>query len=371
MSAGLRALRLIEESGHRALFTPLLWLSGRARRPDPRLLRGRPLRVLFIVEDAIGDTLLAAPAMRAIADSHPGTVVDVVTWEGPATALRHATYIRHLIVFTRGDRRRLNAWAVVRRHGPYDVVVDGMVFHGHVRSRSFAMMIGSGARYWVGERARGNDWLLNIRRPPFDTTAPHLRRMLELVEPLIDVVPAARPVLPVTEAELSAAKERWGGEPGSPRVVVNVSTSGPERKWPMERFTAVARHLRARAPGARIIVVGLDRDRRAMDAAAAAGSGSAMSLNLRELMATIACSDVVISPDTAVCHIASAFVRPLVSIHVPGQSQFLPYDTPGVRVLGSSPETMEGISVAVVLEAVDAVFESLGSPTAHAGARQW
>ena len=366
MTARLVGIRSTEELARRALFLALMRLTTRDRQAEERRLRDGPFRVLFIAEDAVGDTILALPAIRAIAESHPGTVVDLVTSAGPAEVLRHSPFIRRFIVFPRHDRRRLNAWAAVRRHGPYDAVVDGMVFRGHVRSRSLAMMIGSGARYWVGEGGRGGEYLLNVVRPFVDDEAPHLIRMLGLAAPFLSRAPALRPVLTLTNGERAGAEKSWSAEAGAPRVLVNVSTRGPDREWPEGRFAAVTNHIRCRCPEARIIVVGLDRDKAMMDRVARGAGAESLGSSIRELVALVAASDMVVSPDTAVCHMASAFERPLVSIHIAGLRKFRPYDTPGVRIVGSSTVTMGNIPVQPVLEAVDEVLASVSGPPVEA-----
>ncbi|HEY5062489.1 MAG TPA: glycosyltransferase family 9 protein [Gemmatimonadaceae bacterium] len=366
MKGMLVGARGAEELARRALFAALIRFTNRERRPEERRLRDRPFRVLFIAEDAIGDTILALPAIRAVAESHPDTVVDVATSAGPAEVLRHSPFIRRFIVFPRHDRRRLNAWVTVRRYGPYDVIVDGMLFRCHVRSRSLAMMIASGARYWVGEGGRGGDYLLNVVRPFVDDETPHLTRMLSLVAPFLSRAPRLRPLLTLTTVERAGAEKSWSAHAGAPRVLVNLSTRGPDREWPEEHFATVTRHIRCRCPEARLIVVGLDRDRAMMDRVARAAGAEALDTTIRELVALVAASDMVVSPDTAVCHMASAFERPLVSIHIAGMRKFRPHDTPGVRIVGSSPVTMRNIPVQPVLDAVDDVLIHVSGPAIEA-----
>ena len=102
-------------------------------------------------------------------------------------------------------------------HRQYDVIVDGMLFRRHVRSRSLAMMIGSGARYWVGEGERGGDYLLNVVRPFVDDETPHLTRMLSLVAPFLSRAPVLRPLLTLTTVERAGAERSWSAYAGAPR----------------------------------------------------------------------------------------------------------------------------------------------------------
>jgi ADP-heptose:LPS heptosyltransferase len=359
MQLFLAICRTIEEVARRALFTMLMRLSNRAWRAEPDAIRDRPQRVLFIMEDALGDMILTLPAIRAIAMSHPDTVVDVVTWPGAAELLVSSPFVRRTILFPRYDRRRWYAARKIARAGPYDTIVDGMVLTGHVRSRNFAMMLASRARYWVGEAGRGNDYLLNVPLPRQAPPTPHLNRMLGLAAPFVVGPPELRPRLYRSAAEDQEALKTWGDSSRTPRILVNVSTNGSERQWPHSRFAEVAQHLRRRAPAARIIVVGLERDRATIERVARAGDGEAQLPTIRSLMALVATADLVVSPDTSVCHMASAFERTLVSIHNAGKESWHPFDTPGFRVIGDSELTLENVSTGEVLRAVDVTLYSV------------
>ena len=350
-------MRFLEEFGRRTLFTGLMRRSSRHEVVRPDELSAQKRRVLVIAEDAIGDTILTLPTIRAIATAHPGNEVDVVTWPTAAQLFVGLHYVRRVILFPRHDTRRLHAWRAVREHGPYDAVVDGMVLRRHVRSRSFAMMLASRAAYWVGESDRGSDYLLNVAAPRPSESTPHLERLLGLARPFGWSNPSKRPMLAVKPSERAAAHGFWDGEFSGPRVLLNISTNGPERRWAPIRFAAVAAHIRRRSPNARLVVVGMERDRRLVEYIATAGEGRVVVPGLRELMALVESAELVVSPDTAVCHMASAFCRPLVSIHNSGKEHWQPYDTPGVRVVGQSEDSFDGITEDQVTRAIDQVLD--------------
>lgn len=315
--------------------------------------------MLFIAEDAIGDTILTMPAIRAIAEAHPYNEVDVATWPTAARLFDHVPYVSRTIEFPRYDRHRMDAFHTIRAHGPYDAVVDGMVLRRHVRSRSFAMMLGSGAAYWIGEGERGSDYLLNVAAPRAGEATTHLDRMLALARPFGLLGLKKRPLLVVSAPERAAARRIWDPDGTGMRILVNVSTNGSERRWEPLRFAAVMAHLRRRRPTARIIVVSMEHDRRIGEYIAAAGDARAIVPSLRELIALAESAELIVSPDTAVCHLASAFRRPLVSLHNAGKEQWLPFDTPGVRVVGTSEESFEGITERDVARAIDRVLNEL------------
>jgi ADP-heptose:LPS heptosyltransferase len=352
-------MRILEEWGRRRLFTTLMHRSGRRRTVDPDELGARGRRVLFIAEDAIGDTILTMPAIRAIAEAHPHNEVDVATWPVAGQLFDAVPYVGRVIPFPRYDKRRLQALRAIRDHGPYDAVVDGMVLRRHVRSRSFAMMLGSGARFWIGEGDRGSDYLLNVRVPRATERTPHLDRMLAFAGPFGAINPPKRPLLVVRPGERAAARRTWDHEGSGMRILMNISTNGPERHWAPLNFAAVAAHVRRRRPNARFIVVGMEHDHRLVEYIAAAGNGQPIIPSLRELIALIESADLVISPDTAACHLASAFRRPLVSIHNSGKENWHPFDAPGVRVIGPNGANFDGIGPNDVARAVDQVLNDL------------
>jgi len=352
-------MRTLEEWGRRRLFTALMHRSGRGHAVDPRELGDRGRRVLFIAEDAIGDTILTMPAIRAIAEAHPSNEVDVATWPVAGQLFDAVPYVRRVIPFPRYDKRRIQALRAIRDQGPYDAVVDGMVLRRHVRSRSFAMMLGSGAQFWIGEGDRGSDYVLNIPVPRATETTPHLDRMLAFARPFGAVDPPKRPLLVVRPAERAAAHRAWRDVDAGMRILMNISTNGPERHWAPLSFAAVSAHVRRRRPNAQFIVVGMEHDRSIVEYIAGAGDGRPVIPSLRELIALIESADLVISPDTAACHLASAFRRPLVSLHNSGKEHWHPFDAPGIRVIGPNDADFDGITPRDVGRAVDQVLNDI------------
>jgi heptosyltransferase I len=369
MTTLYRFAHSLEVIGRRVLWTTASLATNRLRRRQPALAAG-PHRILIIAEDAIGDTILTMPAIRAMHDAHPGNVVDVLTWPTAAQLFENVDYVRKTITSPRYDRSRLDAARIVREHGPYDVIVDAMVLVRHVRSRTFAMLLASGARYWIGEDSRGNDYLFNVAVPrPVDFT-PYRERMLNLATPFGCVEPDQRPKLVVSLQEQLAAAQIWGD--ASPRVLVNVSTNGAERRWDPDRYAAVVRHIARRLPTARIVIVSLEHNRAIAENAVKSHVSSSrhkphdrearvrsMVPTMRELISLVESSDMIFSPDTAVSHLASAFRRPLVSMHTAGTAHWQPYDTPGRRVVSVSREGLELITARRVMGAIDEVLVEL------------
>ncbi|MDE3215790.1 MAG: glycosyltransferase family 9 protein [Gemmatimonadota bacterium] len=367
-----------ERRGREALLrAAVACIPWRPARPAPDALRGRPLRVLFVREGPLGDLLVSLGAVRAIAASHRDTRVDVLTTDANVEALRGVPYVRRAIAFPRNDRGLVNAYRTIRRLGPYDAVVDGMLVHTHVRTRAIAMMLAARAPYWVGERGRRTTWIYNL---PVDPPGPgrlHLERQLRLAEPFLGAGAAAhaRPLLSVEPAERAWAERVWTARGAAGRrVMVNVSVGNPTRRWPDGRFAELLAHLRHRDPKARVVVTGLPREATTVRALAEGAGAEARIPTLRELIALVATAELVISPDTAVCHLASAFATPLVSLHVGGTDEWWPYATPGRRVVSAPGAALDTVPAAAVTGAVDELLgweeetpaADVARPTPHA-----
>jgi ADP-heptose:LPS heptosyltransferase len=103
-------------------------------------------------------------------------------------------------------------------------------------------------------------------------------------------------------------------------AVVHPGAAYPGRRWPPERFAAVARHLAARGLDVRI-TGGPAEVALAATVAELAGLGEGAVLAGRttslELAAVVAAARVVVSGDTGVAHLATAYRRPSVVLFGP------------------------------------------------------
>nr|WP_308800161.1 glycosyltransferase family 9 protein [Agromyces protaetiae] len=149
-------------------------------------------------------------------------------------------------------------------------------------------------------------------------------------------------------AEADADEVRISTPAGPPVVsraaVVHVGAFYGSRRWPAERFAAVARNLAA--AGETVVFTGGDADRaRAVAIAGAAGIGAdrvlAGRLGLAEFAAVVASARLLVSVDTGAAHLASAYRVPSVVIFGPAPpSEWGP--PPGPHVVLTRAELRRG-----------------------------
>jgi ADP-heptose:LPS heptosyltransferase len=89
-------------------------------------------------------------------------------------------------------------------------------------------------------------------------------------------------------------------------IVVHPGASAPSRRWPAERFVAVAKELRRyRLP---VLVTGSSSEQAIVQQVSIASGARAMTgLSLKELFAVVGRAALVVSGDTGIAHVAATF----------------------------------------------------------------
>jgi ADP-heptose:LPS heptosyltransferase len=363
-----RGLKRFEQTW-KALFIRSAAALMRGKRPPPAPdWDSRPHRVLYLRHDRIGDMILATSLIRTIATSHPTLTLDVLASPANAPVLGGEEHVGSVVVF---DKWRpstyLRTFRELRR-ARYDAVIDCMVLHPSVTT--LLLMWASGAPHRIGVGGRSNDPILTIRVAPAEPDAHHIEHNAVLVR-AFGVDPARvdwRPVITLSDMERQRAEQTWaaggaelsvGDAPNHVRrLLVNISASRTRRHWADEHYVAVLRHVRARAPEMRIIVIGaLAEAERVKRVAFAGGAEPVMTPRLRDALALVATADLVFTPDTSISHAASAFRTPsLVMLPRGLERLFAPYHLPGRTVL-SEGRTLESLPPELVIAAFDELLD--------------
>ena len=142
--------------------------------------------------------------------------------------------------------------------------------------------------------------------------------------------PLPQPQLEVDAASAAATAQRFGIDAGRALAVLCPGAEyGPAKRWPAERFGALAAELGSR--GFEVCLLGAASDSEACAETAKASGGAARNLagrtTLDEAIDLIAQAALVVSNDSGLMHIAAALGRPQVALfgssspaHTPPQS---------------------------------------------------
>lgn len=286
----------------------------------------QPARIAIFRALQLGDMLVAVPALRAIRGRYPEAEITLIGLPWAEWFVeRFGAYIDRFVEFpgwpgiteASYEYRRTSTFLREQRRYGYDLAIQ---LHGSGKhSNAFVAALGAGltAGYHVLDTSAKPDICA-----PYPEGDPEILRGLGIAGLL--GASAAEPELefPLTpEDEREAARLLGPGlDQAAPLIGVHPGASAPSRRWPAERFAAVADHL-AREHGVRIILTG-GPDEEAI-AGRVAGLMTSPVTNLAGrtsiggLAALIDRLDLFISNDTGPAHIACARKTPSVVIFGP------------------------------------------------------
>jgi ADP-heptose:LPS heptosyltransferase len=96
-------------------------------------------------------------------------------------------------------------------------------------------------------------------------------------------------------------------------------------------------------------------------AIAAASEVAASTQPMRDAMALCATCDALLSPDTGMTHVATAFSRPMVVLMQRDNWMWGPYKVPSRVLTASDRASLDSISADAVFEAVDGLLREVGT----------
>ena len=272
------------------------WARGDASRTSDA-----PERALVVrMPNWLGDLVMALPALRGAGEALPGVGRVAVVPAALAPLLEGAA--EAVVPVERGRSSQALA-----RLAPYRA--EGAIILTTSFSSAY-LLRRAGVRRLIGYPTEGR-WVLGVRGPsrPRAHLAEQYARLVDELGPWSrDLVPR----LPAAAAarEVMARRLDEFGLGRSPRVAVFPGAAyGPAKRWPHERFAAVARTLAA--GGAGIAVLGSAGERPLAAAVAEAAGLPPESLgagrtSLLETAGLLAHADLVLANDSGALHLAAS-----------------------------------------------------------------
>lgn len=215
------------------------------------------------------------------------------------------------------NRQTAREIAALRRElraAHYDTVVD---FQGAIRSAAIASM--AGCRRVIGElhpREWPARWLF---REWVETHGAHvIEQDIEIASAVAgDALKPMAPQLPVDAEAETWCDRLLEGAAGTPLTLIAPGAGWGAKRWPVERYAAVARGLAER--GMRVLVNAGPGENEMAQAIenVACRAASPVTTTLDQLIALTRRIDLCIAGDTGPLHLACALGRPVVGIYGP------------------------------------------------------
>jgi len=304
--------------------------------------KDKPLRLLLVLPSWVGDIAMATPTMRRIRTALPGAFIGALLRPGMDQLLIGTDLVDELHVYQpHGVMATKKAAAKVRPRN-YDTAV---LFTNSFSTALITRIAFIPRRIGYDRDTRG--LLLSDRiAPPKESGAFKLTPAVDyywnlasrlLGEPELDwsihtpttctelplALPnSARLELPIGDADRAKSAEilTAAGVTG-PYAVLNPGGNNPAKRWPADRFAALADHLH-RANNLRVLINGSPAESDLIDDIIARAQSAPISLpklgnTLGALKPILAGARIMVTNDTGPRHIAAAYGCPLVTLFGP------------------------------------------------------
>ena len=286
------------------------------------------MKVLIVRLSALGDIVHALPVLAAIRRARPDAQVDWLVEENYASILSIVSGLHRRVIVRAtksfgapdaisfgGGLGYVQAVAHLRAQN-YDCALD---LQGLLKSAGWARS--SGAARVIGfdranlREAQAAALYSETVTPPDGVHVIHKNlSLLRAIGVTTDAI--AMPLQPQASADTLRAIESAGVRR---YVVLNPGAAWPNKRWPPDRFGALAAALRDRT-GLRSLVTWGPSERDLADAIVGASSGAAAAApatSVSDLGVLMRDAALVVSGDTGPLHIAAAMGTPLVGLYGP------------------------------------------------------
>jgi heptosyltransferase II len=261
-------------------------------------------RIAVLRLSSLGDVILALPVTHALARAFPGARVEFWTKEEFADVAGFDPAIAHVRQLERDARAVEDLVAMGAELEDCDLVVD---LHGSLRTRVLTFRQKAVVLRAPAYRVRRARWVRArwTGPPPVPSALERYARALRPLRLAAEETPRVSP----GQVARAWAKEWLGAWPGGgPLVAFCPGARHATKRWPEEHWVAL--HSLVRERGARVLVLSLDAERRALPALARAVEGDAGSRWCCEPLARLAallerCPQAV-THDSGLMHLAAA-----------------------------------------------------------------
>lgn len=280
-------------------------------------MRGAPQRILLIKLRAIGDVVLATPALAEARRAFPEARIDFLTEPPSRQVLEGNIDVDEVLLHDRRASLAARARFLRRlRAKGYDLVVD---LFGNPRSALLTLLTGAPTR--VGFNFRFRQAAYNVRVPARGYLVHEVEFNLDALRAIGVHVGVPRLRFPVPEGARHYAQEFVAKNGLSDKLLIGLNNSGgwAAKRWVPERAVRLAQLLAKRHEATVVVLWGPGERAQAEQIAAAAGEGVLLAppTDLHQLAALVARLRLLVTTDSAPMHIAAAVGTPVVALFGP------------------------------------------------------
>jgi heptosyltransferase-2 len=287
-------------------------------------------RLLVIAPNWIGDAVMAQPLLQLLRQQQPDAIIDVLAPAWVAPVLRAMAEVNEIIQtpFQHGALQLKERWRFAQqlRARGYSAAY---VLPNTIKFALIPWMAGIPLR--VGYRGESRYGLIN--RMHFDDKLqprPMVPFYAALAFPPAPELPAQlpKPKLTLDTERIAAVLAELKLDASQSIIVMAPGAEfGPAKRWPEQHFATLAQQIQQSDKEAQIVLLGSGKDVEVCNRIAALApqvKQLAGKTSLYQAVALIAAATAVVSNDSGLLHIASAFNRPVLAIYGPTDPDHAP-----------------------------------------------
>ncbi len=313
-----RTLKSIEINFKRFVFF-LFRLFGGVKKAKGEFDPDKIKKVLFIRHDKLGDMIISLPIFHNLKQKFPHIRIDVVCGKDNYEIVRTDPHIDKAYFYHKKPLRDIASIRQMRKEN-YDCVVD-LIFGASVTATILVNLIaGRGFKLGVGK--------LHYAKY-FDKTIECARRKYHIIESTgrvlnlfgIDLKGCdMTPKIYLEDIDFKPGREftdklRQGYDT---IACVNLSAGRPARTWPLKKYFALMKLLLDEYPDFVFVLNHAPAEKWKADEVQKLYNGRVRAIpegmNIRQVAGMLSRFDFLITPDTSLTHIASAFDLPTVAM---------------------------------------------------------
>ena len=293
-------------------------------------------RIIFIRRDNIGDLVCTTPSIRAVREKYPDAKIGILVNTYNADAVSNNPDIDEVYIYEKAkhapDKSKLSVWLnnlrVLQkiRKEKYDVAIGCGGYSP--RLARYTLLTGAKTRIGYLKKGMGKSRFYNMPLYESEKTLHEVEKTYALLSPLgITGKPSELRIFPETR-EVNKVKDfliSSGFLKEKPVIAFHISSRRPENRWPAQRFAKLANLISANyaanilllwSPGSEKNVYHPGNDEKAeiIKNSLKPEPAAYKTTSLRELIAALSVSSLVVCCDGGAMHIAAALGKPIVTI---------------------------------------------------------
>ncbi len=372
----LRRLSRSIESVNRKITYAVLRLFLRNTPHEVPLDSAKVRRILLFRYDAIGDMVVTTAAMDLLHKNIPGIEIDVICSEYNCHIIRHNPQFKNIFIHKKTFTDIVALIRQVRKH-TYDAVFCFVLF-----KTTYAGLL---ANALAGRKASKVTILFEARKALYDVffnVHIHLQRdtftMAELQARMVCEVfgwqyKSSELTLSIPLGEnnihtINTFLDMHQVHQQSPFVVYNISAGREYREFSIEKSREILLQCVNTFSSIPIVIIAIEKDvskaEKILEGLPQGKYITFKSNDILDICAVVSRCTMVISPDTSLVHIASAYKKPTVAFYSEMTTyiyEWMPFNVPYRFLVAPDKLEIEHIPTADCVEAIQAMWGEIGS----------